>query len=334
LIVDIVTHTLASAALVRAFFPRAGRTTWAAAIVSGSIADIDLLSIWMGPAAFLFVHGRYTHSILGTLALATLVCGILRLLWWQRKEMTAAVAAAFSAAAVHLAMDTCQSAGVALWWPMNGHRVALDWLANLDPWILLALIAGIALPELLRLVGGEIGVKEKTPRGRSGAIAALAIIGFYTGVRAMMHSTAAAQMVQHTYKGELARRVAAFPEPVSLFTWRGIVETESNLVHAEVNVGPSGVFNPEVGTTIHKPEPSAALDAALATNAARQFLRVARFPKANVERNDLGAEIVLKDLAREVAGESSHETAVNVRLDAAGKVVGQQIVWARDLSPR
>jgi membrane-bound metal-dependent hydrolase YbcI (DUF457 family) len=334
LIVDIVTHTLASAALVRAFFPRAGRMTWAAAIVSGTIADIDLLSIWIGPAAFLTVHGTYTHSILGMLALATLVCGVLWLLWRQTSELTAAVVAAFSAAALHLAMDASQSAGVSLWWPMNGHRVALDWLASLDPWILLALIAGIALPELLRLVGGEIGVKEKTPRGRNGAIAALAIIVFYAGVRAMMHSTAVSQMLQHTYKGELPRRVAAFPDPVTLFTWRGIVETESNLLHAEVSVGPSGVFNPEAGTTIHKPEPSAALDAALATKAARKFLSVARYPKASVESSELGADIVLKDLAIEAAGESRHETAVNVRLDAAGKIVGQEMVWARDLSLR
>jgi len=333
--VDIATHVLASVALVRAIFPRTGRWTFAAAIVSGSIADIDLASAWFGPATFLSVRGTYTHSILGSLALAAIVC----LLFFAfesktdaaKSGMHAALAARFLTAALHLAMDACQSQGVALWWPFNARRIALDWLANLDPWILGLLIAGIAVPELLRLVGSEIGVKDKSPRGRNGAIVAFALLSIYVAARAALHSTAVAQLKQPVYQGELPRGVAAFPEPVSLLSWLGIVETESSLHELGVNVGPGALFSPDLGMLIHKPEPSAALDAALATQAARKFLRVARFPKASVDPTNRGSKIVLRDLAVASSSKSQHEVAAVIQLDAAGKVVNEEIAWANTL---
>src|SRR5258708_8269146 len=129
------------------------------------------------------------------------------------------------AAVLHVLMDVCTSAGVALVWPWRMTRFGWDWVPGLDPWILALLLAGILLPELFGLVGSEIGAKSKAPRGRNGAIAALALALIYVGVRATLHGNAVAQLDAHTYRRESPRRFAAFPYPSSLVAWPGIINT-------------------------------------------------------------------------------------------------------------
>jgi len=64
---DPFTHGLASYSITRAVFPRASRTTVIAAILAGSAADLDRLSAYASPSAFLDWHRTATHSLLGTL---------------------------------------------------------------------------------------------------------------------------------------------------------------------------------------------------------------------------------------------------------------------------
>jgi len=54
---NIVTHGLASLALLRAAWPRAPKQMWIAAVVAGTIADVDLLSAWTEPAKYLAWRG-------------------------------------------------------------------------------------------------------------------------------------------------------------------------------------------------------------------------------------------------------------------------------------
>src|SRR4029077_7016195 len=76
-----------------------------------------------------------------------------------RTLLVAGFAAAVCAGVLHFGMDACQSNGVALLWPFSSKRFAADLLPGIDPWILTILVAAIALPELLHLVGSEIGAK-------------------------------------------------------------------------------------------------------------------------------------------------------------------------------
>src|SRR5258708_26758090 len=108
-------------------------------------------------------------------------------------------------------------------WRMT--RFAWDWLPGVDPWILALLLAGILLPELFGLVGSGIGAKTKAPRGRNGAIAALALALIYVGGRASLHGNAVAQLEAHTYRGESPGRLAGFCRPVSLGASHGVGET-------------------------------------------------------------------------------------------------------------
>jgi membrane-bound metal-dependent hydrolase YbcI (DUF457 family) len=355
--VDIVTHGLASFAVARGLFPRAGKPAMAAAVLAGVFANIDLLSQYLGPSAFLTWHNTYIHSILAAVIFSVVISalpekgmqwGRSRIAVIERKgpqdELSAsgtmaliltrvkvALAAALCTAFLHIAMDAYQSSGVMLLWPFSSKYFAADWLPRIDPWILTILIACIALPELLLLVGSEIGAKAKKPRGQTGAIIGLALVLIYVGARATLHSNALALMESRTFHGETPRRASAFPETLSLLTWHGVVETESALNEIDVDAASPNTFDPESSLRLFKPEPSPALDAARNTFAAKRFLATAQIPKASLEKTEAGYVVVLRDLRYAAAGETQHEVAALIQLDLNNRVTSQQLVWARDL---
>jgi hypothetical protein len=358
LTVDIVTHGLASFAVARGFFPRAGKAAIAAAVLAGTIANVDWLTNYFGPSAFLTWHLTYAHSILAAvlfslLILAIPVAGVFRgglLILHPAHEgvairstqdsgrnqalrtlLAAAFVAPLCAALLHLAMDTCQSSGVELFWPFNSKRIAADWLPGIDPWILTVLIACIALPELLHLVSSEIGAKSKKPRGQTGAIIGLALVFVYVGARAILHSNVVALMESRTFHGETPRRVSAFPESLSILTWHGVVETESAVNEIDVDAASPEAFDADSSARQFKPDPSPALDAARNAAVARRFLATAQIPKASLEKTEAGYVVVLRDLRYAAAGETAHEIAAVIELDPNNRVTSQELVWARDL---
>jgi hypothetical protein len=183
----------------------------------------------------------------------------------------------------------------------------------------------------MRLVSSEIGAKDKQPHGRIGAIIGLAAVFLYIGVRATFHSNAVATLQARTYRSELPRHVAAFPEIASILTWHGVVETESAFQQATVTATPGAWFNPESGLTLFKPDSSPILDKARDTHAAQAFLSVARFPKASIERTDTGYVVDLRDLRYAALRETRREVAALIHIDSDGSVVEQRLVWGRDL---
>jgi len=331
---DALTHALASYAATRAFFPRASRNTLFAALAAGTLADAGRIAVLVGPSAWLRVQGTWLHSVAGALLLAALVAGVVLALERRRTQPSAAplssaplFAAAGLAALLHVALDLCQSGGVALLWPFRARRTALDWIGGADPWILALLLAGLLLPALLRLITEEIGAKEKEPRGRTGAVLALAAVCVLLAARAVLHERAVALLDARTYRGELPLRVAAFPENLSPFRWRGIVETQSALHLLALNAGPGAALDPESAQHIFKPEPSNILEAAQNTQSAQRFLAAARFPKATVEKTVEGYRVELHDLRYAAAGNGERATAAFVMFDSEGKLLNQGIAW-------
>jgi inner membrane protein len=329
-------HALASIAILRALLPRTSLSVWAAAIIAGTVADLDALSAIAGPATYVNWHYTHTHSLL----FAAVTALLFSLLYFLLAPKVALVSkpllflTIILASGLHVALDACQSEGIALLWPFSTRRVALDWLPNVDPWIMAILTGALLLPELLHLVNAEIGAKNKKPRGRIGAITGLALMFLYIGARATLHSNVVANLQARTYQGEWPRRVAAFPEPLLIFTWRGLVETDKALHVLTANAGPSGSFDPETGLLVYKPEASPALDTARNAQGAKLFLGFARFPKATVDRTPSGYEVEVRDLRYSAAGPTRDEVAAVVELDTAANVTDQKLVWARDLRNR
>jgi inner membrane protein len=314
-------------------------------VFAGTIADADLVSALVGPRAYLFARHTLTHSIFGTVTVIVAAVGIALLLRPKSGPPRGAgptkdagiatlLIAAALAAVLQLLIDLCTSAGIALLWPLRETRFALDWLPNVDPWILALLLAGILLPELFGLVGSEIGAKHTAPRGRNGAIAALALVLIYVGARATLHGNAVAQLDAHAYRGESPRRLAAFADPVSLLTWHGVVETSTQICTANVPATESVRFDPESGACVHKPEDSPLLRAAEQTDAMKKFLQTARFPKASAGATEDGTEVVIRDVRNSAEAETRFAVAVRILLDRNGKVTRQEILWATEVHLR
>jgi len=342
---DLLTHALASFAIVRAFFPRAGKLVTASAVLAGCLADLDWLSIYAGAPVFFSWRYTYLHTVLVAIALplAVLVLALVASFFAAKEraqtsgaaavhfKLSALLFASILTALLHLAMDTCQSTGVMLFWPFTTKRYALDWLPALDLWLLTILLLTIAIPELLALVSSEIGAKSKKPRGQTGAFIGLSLLVLYVGARATLHTNAVSLLDSRVFRGEAARRAAAYPEALSLTTWHGIAETASALDQIDVNLASTSTFDPDASLRLFKPESSPALDAARDTPLARRFLSVAQLPKASVEKTDVGYVVILRDLRYAASGQTQNEVAALIELDPDAKVTSQELVWARDL---
>jgi membrane-bound metal-dependent hydrolase YbcI (DUF457 family) len=343
------THALLSLVLARGFFPRKPWTFYFSVVLAGTLADIDILTLLFGPGAYLVGRFTWTHSIVGTLSVILIAAVFGQ--WLERKSgplpkagPTPASTPTLSfgvlllaisiSAVLHVVLDLATSSGVAAFWPFRRTRFAWDILPSTDPWVLLLLLAGLLLPELFLLVSSEIGAKDKAPRGRNGALIVLALLVLYVGTRAIQHDSASAQLDAHSYRGESPWRHAAFPDSVSIFTWHGVVETASQICTADVATSGASHFDPDSAVCVHKPDPSSALATAQQTDAARQFLRTARFPKASVVTTEAGTEVVIRDVRNAAEQNLRFAPAARVLLTPAGQSTSQKIVWASDISLR
>lgn len=342
---DIVTHGILAWVLARGFFSRRGKGLAVGMVLAGTLADLDGISAWFGPNAYLHWHRTYTHSLVGSLLVAAIGTVVaLRLSTKQgdtesarndNKKVVTNIALAIAVAVIaHLLMDLGQSDGVTLLWPLASTRYAADILPGVDAWILALLILGIVVPELFRLVGSEIGAKDKNPRGRNGARVVVALILIYGGARYVLHTQAVSELDAHAYKGESPRRVGAFADALSVFTWHGVAETRSLMCTMEAAVGPGQQFDAQAAYCQHKPESSAALELAEKTGAAREFLRVARFPKATVEKREDGYEVLIRAVQNEGESEIRQRLAARIVLDEKVRVTEEELVWAKDLGRR
>jgi LexA-binding, inner membrane-associated putative hydrolase len=305
-------------------------------IFAGTIADVDWLSTLFGPAAYFTCRRTFTHSVIGTIAVIVLSVFLVRCLGkkQQRESLSGVLLPLAIAALLHVVLDCLQSESVALFSPFTSKRYAADCLPTVDLWIIVLLLAGILIPELLRLVTSEIGVKDERPRGRNGALVALVLIAAYVGLRLLLHAGSLASLDPHSYKGESARRVGAFPDTLSPFRWHGVVETQSFLCQAVVPIGFGKSFDPESAVCLHKPEASPELDAAQKTDVAREYLRVMPFPHAIVARTQDGYEIVVLSMRDVAEQETSHRLAARIDLDSRFGVYSEEFVWLKEVRAR
>jgi inner membrane protein len=346
---DVGTHGLASLVVARAFVPRAGWRAWAVIVAAGTVANVDWISSMFGPGAYLEWHRTYAHSILVSLVVSSILAAIYLMGGKGDPQVSSGAAmlrphkagsrstffaAVIVAGLLHLALDAGQSSGTMIFWPLSRQRTALDWLPRVDPWIIGILLVALLLSELTRLVSDEIGSKSRGPRGRVGAIVGLVVVAMYVGLRADLHSGAIATLRSLSYESGQPHRIAAHADAGSPFVWHGLVETERALHLPVVGTFTSAQFDPDTGETLFKPEASPILERAQNSDAAKRFLAVAQFPKADSEKTENGFQVELQDLRYAVTGETAREVRVRVELDPNGKVLSDELVWARDVSRR
>jgi len=298
--VEPLTHGLTSIALGRGGLNKVTRMATPMLLVAGYAPDVDWITYFMGAPAMFHYRRAISHSLAGAAALAVLVAAVF---WWfGRKHPTApvrfwrALAVCGIGAGSHLLLDLPNRYGMRLYWPFSGTWVAWNIIDTVDVGVLAALLLGLLLPGLFRLVSEEIGARPARGGAQRGAIVALALLAVYATGRFVLHHRAVQVLSARLYHGEAPLDVGAFPSYVSPFAWRGIVETENTMEELEVRLGPGSTFDPDRGVTNYKPEPSPMLEAARQTRTFAEFVASARFPLARVVRTRDGYRVELRDL--------------------------------------
>lgn len=316
-----VTHALASVALARAGLDRSTPRATAMLLVSGLAADVDWLSYFGGPSAFLAWHRTVSHSLVGAATIALITAAIFWLAGRRDpsnpRRFAPGLAVSVAGAALHVLLDLTDSYGVKLLWPFSQRWYAWDLAPSLDPSLIALLVAALFLPTLFRMVSTEVGARPK----RSGAdFAVIALLGFvflYFGARTILHEHAFTQLNSRRYQRAEPIRVAAFPEPVP-FDWHGVVETDGTVDEIEVALFGGAPLDPDRAQVQFKPMESPMLDRARQTAEVRAFLSFARFPFASVTRSDDGYEVVIRDLrfAPSLPDEPAIRAVVNLNAQA------------------
>jgi membrane-bound metal-dependent hydrolase YbcI (DUF457 family) len=355
---DAITQVLASVALARCGFRRVTPLALPIMVTAGLAPYVDCVSVFGGARAFLEWHRTATDSVVGIVVLAALIAAAFTAIGGRlgkaarenRAETSfhhggpsaaptnatttatplrfaPAFLVALAGGGLHVLFDLTDSYGAKLLWPFSARWFAWDLTAPLDLWILILLLAGLALPALFRMVTEEIGAKSKRKAVDSGAAAALVMVALFCCARLVLQRRATALLAAREYHGEAADVVAAFPRSSSPLAWFGVVDTDDTIDEVEVSLAPGAVFDPESARVFFKAEASAALDAAQRSEVGSAFLAFARFPLARVQPSGDGYQVVLRDLRFDTGPSAERNVAAQIDVDANDQVTEQEFVF-------
>jgi inner membrane protein len=331
-----ITHLLLSIAVGRAGLNKLSRMAMPTLIVSGLAADLDWLSAFAGPRAFLVAHRGASHSILVAVAIAFIVAGVFTIIGKKSAaspvRFVRALLVSAIGAGLHLLLDVTNTYGVKLLWPFSDKWFALDILSAFDLVVLTLLAAGILLPILFRLVSEEIGERPKSRGALMSGILALSLLLIYTGGRFILHERAVDMLNSRLYRGAVPLAVGAFPVSPSPFRWTGLVVTENAILRLDVPIA-FGTFDPFSAKPYYKPDSSAAIEAASATPTAALFLAFARFPRATIRQSDSGFHVEITDMRFELGTPPGRSITAVIDLNPQAQVVHAEFLFG-DLFPR
>ena len=298
-----VTHLLTGACLSRTGFNRKTALATLTMTIAAEASDLDVFAYVKG-SSFGFAHHRgFTHTVWGIPIVAAftlaLVYGI-NWLWrkWRDPHRPASAPPitppkwkllylfACIAGYSHLLLDFTNNYGVRLFWPFINHWYSWDIVFIVEPVMLVLLISALIFPALFGLVSSEIGARQKGPRGRGWAIAALVGIVLMWFVRDYEHRRAIAALNALDYQGQQATRVAAMPYHTNPFIWNGLVETDGFYETVRVNS-----LTPEVdpnghALTYYKTEQTEAMKKAQASYTGRAYMDWSQWPVLEAQKQD------------------------------------------------
>ncbi|HEX3820936.1 MAG TPA: metal-dependent hydrolase [Candidatus Sulfotelmatobacter sp.] len=288
-----ITHFLTGACISRAGLNRKTALATLTMTLAAEAPDLDIIGQIRG-RAFGFAHHRgFTHSFLGVPLDAIVVVGFVYLVWRIRGRKTnnrnllprwgLLYLYACLAGLSHILLDFTNNYGVRPFWPFSEKWYSWDIVFIVDPIMLTLLILGLVTPWLLSLVDKEIGVKQKSPPGRTAAILALIGVALMWGVRDYEHRRALSALEARTYNDADAIRVSAYPKVLDPFHWDGVVETQAFFVLAPVD-SLSPEVDPQGRMQIrYKPEETPITLAAKNSYLGRVYLDWAQYPITETE---------------------------------------------------
>jgi len=225
---DNITHSLTGAlaakAIERQGVPEADqrkqrRALFWLLVVCANLPDIDILFTVFGGRLFSLQHHRgITHSFFFAPLFALLpaalfyACGKLKnfkLLWFI----------AFLGIVIHIFFDLVTPFGTEIFAPVSSTRYSLDWMFIIDP--IFTVLLG--LPLLL----GKILPRQRKLVTFGGGILVL----LYLSVEMTSHTLAYKRVEGALHARNItATKISALPQPLSIFHWMGLAQTENGVM--------------------------------------------------------------------------------------------------------
>ncbi len=289
---DNLCHTLAGAALGKAGLARRTSLGMSTLLIASNLPDVDVAVFATNTLAMWFRRG-WTHGVLAQAALPLLLAGAVAL-WgrWRGKgdlvRVGQLVLLAYVGVLSHVFLDWLNTYGVRLLMPFSNQWFYGDTLFVVDPWMYLALGAGVWLSRR-RERGGR-------PAPQRPARVALAVAAGYIVV--MMGATQAARAVVADGIVRAGRpagtRFMVSPVVVNPFKREVVVDVGDRYEKGVVWFDPLPHFRPAgfgMGHGLTDPAVQQALDTPLA----RDFLVWSRFPFATVDTSTSPPRVWLND---------------------------------------
>lgn len=233
--------------------------------LAGMIPDLDmLLKPLSDPALPWEMHRHFTHALLFTPVGALFAW--LPFLTTRRGIVAAGRRLLYLAACLgylsHSLLDNATSWGTLWYWPFSTARVALDYIAIVDPLFSFALLAGLC-----------VALRRKAARP---AVAGILIALAYLGFGAFQHGRAEAALRTTTAsRGEPVERLRVVPTLANVVLWRGL-SVSGGMLHADAIRTPIfGQARVETGSSLAIVRPPPDTAEGRAARAMRRFIALA-----------------------------------------------------------
>jgi inner membrane protein len=352
-----VTHFLTGACLGRAGFNRTTAYATLAMTLAAEAPDLDVFWSVAGPVAAFQHHRGWTHTLIGTPVVATVVVlavfGFDR--WRRGRSMNAERdvpvrwgmlwLCAWIAALSHILLDYTNNYGVRPFFPFNPRWYAGGTVFIFEPILFAALLLALVVPALLSLTDNEIGVRNSSSgdpsfRGRGWAIFALLVMVGLWGWRALEQQSAKRMLLndEASQDGGAAQvmRVSFSPYPVNPFLWQAVVETPDAFRVATIDVRTGSVISDPQTDLFHKPAETPATLAAKSSRLGRVYLDWSQFPLVQeagpgvTESGEAATIVSFRDLrfhydSAFLGGRMKNALGAYAYVDSAGQVVQMQM---------
>ena len=302
---DNICHTLTGAALGHAGLASRTRYGMATLMVAANLPDIDVAVFFTGTLPMSFRRG-WTHGVLAQAALPILLAA---LMWladraWPRQipgapgalraprapalHFTQLLLLSYIGLYSHIVMDLLNSYGLRILMPFSGRWFYGDALYIFDPWIWLALGAGVWLSSKARRRG--LAAPSRPAR------VALAGVAIYASL--MLASNLWARAVVRDGLARAGRpadtRFMVTPVFVNPFRREVLVDTGDRYEKGQLWFEPTPRFRPS-GYGVDKGFDSIIAAQALATPRAQAYLGWSRFPFVVIDRSVAPPRLILND---------------------------------------
>jgi inner membrane protein len=208
---DSITQGVLGAAAAQALMKRRLPQAGLIGAIGGMAADLDVfIRSFDDPTVSWLFHRHFTHSLL-FIPIGGLVAAIPFLLMRRfRHQRRDVIWASIIGYATHAPLDMFTNYGTQLFWPLTNARIALDWIAIVDPVYTVPLWAGVIWT-----------ARSKSPKYVR--VALLLTTCYLVGFGAWQHSRAVeAQQQLLAARGLKADRVRVMPAPGWLLLWRSV----------------------------------------------------------------------------------------------------------------